>query len=59
MTAQQVDGKKKSWVLNSEHALKKKGQCHGMHQFDVICLTMGHMVDVGQSLKYSKNYEGY
>jgi hypothetical protein len=25
MTVQQNDGEKKSWVLNSEHALKKKG----------------------------------
>lgn len=54
MTAQQNDGKK-SWVFN----VKKKGQCHGIHQSDVICSTMGHMVDVGQSLKYSKNYEDY
>ena len=59
MTAQQNDGKKKSRVLNSKHALKKKGQGCGMHRSDVICSTVGHMVDAGQSLKYGKNYEGY
>lgn len=31
MIVQQNDGKKKSWVLHSEHALKKKGMGCGIH----------------------------
>jgi len=25
----------------------------------MICSTMGHLVDAGQSLEYGKNYDGY
>ncbi|KAF9479683.1 hypothetical protein BDN70DRAFT_982834 [Pholiota conissans] len=53
------DGKKKSWVLNGEYLLKKKGQGRGMHESGVICSTVGQMPDAGQSLEYGKNYEGY
>ena len=40
MTCQANDGMKKSWVLNGEHALKKKGVGRGLHQSDVICSTV-------------------
>ncbi|KAF8168736.1 hypothetical protein BJ912DRAFT_913240 [Pholiota molesta] len=53
------DGKKRSWVLNSEHAIKKKGVGRGMHTSQVICSTKGLLVDAGQSIEYGKNYDGY
>ncbi|KAJ7583110.1 hypothetical protein C8J56DRAFT_1028180 [Mycena floridula] len=59
MTAQANDGKPKSWVLEGEHALKKKGVGHGIHQSDVICSTFGHLPEASQTLEYGKNYEGY
>ncbi|KAF8158589.1 hypothetical protein B0H34DRAFT_783015 [Crassisporium funariophilum] len=46
MTVQQNNGKKKSWVLDGEHALKKKEVGHGIHL-------------LGQTLEYGKNYKGY
>jgi hypothetical protein len=58
-TAQANDGKKKSWVYENEHALKKKGLGRGIHQSDVICSTVGWMRGASQSLEYGKNYEGY
>ncbi|THH32729.1 hypothetical protein EUX98_g1481 [Antrodiella citrinella] len=59
MTAQANDGRKKSWVLDGEHALKKKGAGRGMHQSDVICSTVGWVEGASQSMEYGKNYEGY
>ncbi|KAJ7586722.1 hypothetical protein C8J56DRAFT_1085285 [Mycena floridula] len=59
MTAQANDGKPKSWVLEGEHALKKKGVGRGIHQSDVICSTFGHLPEASQTLEYGKNYEGY
>jgi hypothetical protein len=59
MTSQANDGVKRSWVLEGEHALKKKGVGRGMHQSDVICSTFGWMEKASQSLEYGKNYEGY
>ncbi|THH13846.1 hypothetical protein EUX98_g9674 [Antrodiella citrinella] len=59
MTAQANDGRKKSWVLDGEHALKKKGAGRGMHQSDVICSTIGWVAEASQSLEYGKNYDGY
>ncbi|EDR05911.1 uncharacterized protein LACBIDRAFT_329414 [Laccaria bicolor S238N-H82] len=56
---QQNDGKKKSWVLNSEHALKKKGVGRGIHVSGVICATKGYLTDAEQTMEYGKNYEGY
>ncbi|KAI0050733.1 hypothetical protein FA95DRAFT_1486740 [Auriscalpium vulgare] len=53
------DLKAKSWVLDGEHALKKKGQGRGVHQSDVICSTVGWLKQASQSLEYGKNYEGY
>ncbi|KAI5832086.1 hypothetical protein K523DRAFT_370933, partial [Schizophyllum commune Tattone D] len=59
MTAQANDGRKRSWVLDGEHAIKKKGVGRGMHQSDVICSTVGWLKDASESLEYGKNYEGY
>lgn len=59
MTSQANDGVKRSWVLEGEHALKKKGVGHGMHQSDIICSTHGWIKKASQSLEYGKNYEGY
>ena len=58
-TTQANDGKKKSWVHENEHALKKKGVGRGIHQSDVICSTIGWLKAASQSLEYGKNYEGY
>ena len=58
-TTQANDGKKKSWVHKNEHTLKKKGVEQGIHQSDVICLTIGWLKMASQSLEYGKNYEGY
>ena len=59
MTAQANDGKAKSWVLDNQHMLRKKGVGRGIHQSDVICSTVGWLKDASQSLEYGKNYEGY
>lgn len=59
MTTQANDGKRKSWVLDGEHALKKKGVGRGIHQSDVICSTVGWIKEASQSMEYGKNYEGY
>jgi len=58
-TTQANNGKKKSWVHENEHALKKKGVGWGIHQSDVICSTMGWLKAASQSLEYGKNYDGY
>ncbi|KAM6490142.1 hypothetical protein JOM56_014461 [Amanita muscaria] len=59
MTAQANDGKGKSWVLDGEHPLKKKGVGRGLHQSDVICSTVGWLKEASQTLEYGKNYDGY
>ena len=59
MTAQANNADSKSWVLDGEHALKKKGAGRGMHQSDVICSTFGWLKEASQSLEYGKNYDGY
>lgn len=59
MTTQANDGVKKSWVLEGEFALKKKGQGRGIHQSDVICSTVGWLAEASQSMDYGKNYDGY
>jgi len=30
-----------------------------IHQSEVICSTVGHLTEAGQTLEYGKNYEGY
>jgi len=59
MTVQSNDMAQKSWVFDGEHQLRKKGVGRGIHRSDVICSTMGHLVDAGQSLEYGKNYDDY
>lgn len=59
MTAQANDGMKKSWVMEGEQPLKKKGVGRGIHQSDVICATVGWMKEASASMEYGKNYEGY
>lgn len=59
MTAQAHDGKAKSWVLDDQHALRKKGVGRGIHQSDIICSTVGWLPEASQTLEYGKNYEGY
>ena len=59
MTAQANDGLKKSWVLEGEQPLKKKGVGRGIHQSDVICVTHGWMEDASETLEYGKNHDGY
>lgn len=59
MTAQANDGKKKSWIVDGEQPLKKKGVGRGLHQSDVICSSVGWLKDASQTLEYGKNYEGY
>jgi hypothetical protein len=54
MTVQQNDGKKRSWVLDGEHVLKKKGFGCGIHLSGVICATKGYLDEAGQTLKYGK-----
>ncbi|KAJ7706607.1 hypothetical protein B0H16DRAFT_1345852 [Mycena metata] len=59
MTAQCNDGPKKSWVLEGEQPLRKKGVGRGLHRSDVICSTVGYLTEAGAQLEYGKNYEGY
>ncbi|PPQ93393.1 hypothetical protein CVT25_015911 [Psilocybe cyanescens] len=59
ITAQANDGMKKSWVMDGEQPLKKKDAGHGIHQLDVICVTVGWMEEASESMEYGKNYEGY
>ncbi|PCH34831.1 hypothetical protein WOLCODRAFT_79044 [Wolfiporia cocos MD-104 SS10] len=53
------DGKKKSWVLDGEQPLHKKGPGRGIHCSDVICSTFGWLKDAGQGLEYGKNHDGF
>ncbi|KAJ7300665.1 hypothetical protein DFH08DRAFT_1090539, partial [Mycena albidolilacea] len=60
MTAQCNDGPTKSWVLESEQLLRKKGVGRGLHCSDAICCsTVGYITDAGEELEYGKSYEGY
>ncbi|KAJ7321244.1 hypothetical protein DFH08DRAFT_970114 [Mycena albidolilacea] len=59
MTAQCNDGPTKSWVLEGEQPLRKKGVGRGLHRSDVICSTVGYITDAGEELEYGKSYEGY
>ena len=59
MTAQAHDGKEKSWVLEDQHVLRKKGVGRGIHKSDIICSTYGWLEAASQTLEYGKNYEGY
>ncbi|KAF8055963.1 hypothetical protein FPV67DRAFT_1384425, partial [Lyophyllum atratum] len=59
MTAQAHDTVSKSWVLDNQHKLRKKGVGRGLHQSDVICSTVGWLSEASQTLEYGKNYDGY
>jgi hypothetical protein len=59
MTAQSNDATDKYWVFEDQYKLRKKGVGRGIHRSDVICSTVGHMVDAGESLEYGKNHDGY
>lgn len=59
MTAQANDSRAKSWVLEDQHLLRKKGVGRGIHQSDIICSTVGWLREASQTLEYGKNYEGY
>lgn len=59
MTAQAHDGVKRSWVLDGEMPLKKKGPGRGIHQSDFICSTVGWLKDASVTLEYGKNYDGF
>jgi len=59
MTAQCNDDEKMSWIWEGEQPLKKKGVGRGVHQSEIICSTVGHLPEAGQTLEYGKNYEGY
>ena len=58
-TTQANDSQGKTWVLDGEHAIKKKGLGRGLHQSDCICLTIGWLKNGSQTLEYGKNYDGY
>jgi len=49
MTAQAHDGKKKSWVMDGEHTLKKKGVGRGMLLDYVICHMITNAYDADKS----------
>ncbi|KAJ7346460.1 hypothetical protein DFH08DRAFT_914543 [Mycena albidolilacea] len=50
---------KSKWVLKGEMPIRKKGVGHGIHRSDIICSTVGHINDTGESMEYGKHYEGY
>ncbi|KAI5981433.1 hypothetical protein EDD15DRAFT_2183216 [Pisolithus albus] len=56
---QSHDATSQYWVFDNEYRLQKKGAGRGIHRSDVICSTVGHLVEAGQSLEYGKNYDGY
>jgi len=58
-TTQANDSQGKTWVLDGEHAIKKKGPGRGLHQSDCICSTIGWLKNGSQTLEYGKNYDGY
>lgn len=59
MVAQSNNAAEQYWVWNNEFQLRKKGVGRGIHLSEVICSTVGHMVEAGQMLEYGKNHEGY
>lgn len=59
MTAQAHDGVKRSWVLDGEMPLKKKGPGRGLHQSDFICSTVGWLQEASVTLEYGKNHDEF
>jgi hypothetical protein len=58
-TTQANDAHKKMWVLDGEQPIRKKGVGRGIHLSEVICSTVGHLVEAGQTLEYGKNHGGF
>ena len=58
-TFQAHDAQEKSWVLDSQHALRKKGVGRGIHRSDFIGPTGGWCKEAGVQIRYGKNRDGY
>jgi len=53
------DAQEKSWVLDSQYQLRKKGVGRGIHRSDFIGPTRGWCKEAGVQIKYGKNHDGY
>jgi hypothetical protein len=53
------DAQEKSWVLDSQYQLRKKGVGRGIHRSDFIGPTGGWCKEAGVQIKYGKNHDGY
>ncbi|EIW82983.1 hypothetical protein CONPUDRAFT_53085 [Coniophora puteana RWD-64-598 SS2] len=58
-TARSHDAHEASWLLDGKQPLVKKGVGAGEHRSEVICSTVGHMPEAGESLEYGKNKDGF
>jgi hypothetical protein len=56
MTSQANNSSGKTWMLDDQHRLQKKGPGHGIHKSDVICSTMDWLEEASQTLEYRKNF---
>jgi hypothetical protein len=59
MTAQANDADKWVWCLKGEMPIRKKGVGRGIHRSDILCSTVGHIMEAGEGLEYGKNHDGY
>jgi hypothetical protein len=59
MTAQTNDADKWVWCLKGEMPIRKKGVGRGIHRSDILCSTVGHIMEAGEGLEYGKNHDGY
>jgi hypothetical protein len=59
MTAQANNADKWVWCLKGEMPICKKGVGRGIHRSDIICSTVGHIMEAGEGLEYGKNHDGY
>jgi len=53
------DAQEKSWVMDSQHQLRKKGVGRGIHRSDFIGPTGGWCKEAGVQIKYGQNHDGY
>ncbi|KZT56485.1 hypothetical protein CALCODRAFT_435718, partial [Calocera cornea HHB12733] len=53
------DGEVKSWVLDNQFKLRKKGAGRGLHRSDFLCSSVGWLHEAGQQIEYGKNHDGY
>jgi hypothetical protein len=58
-TFQAHDAQEKSWVLDSQYQLWKKGVGRGIHRSDFIGPIRGWCKEAGVQIKYGKNHDGY